>query len=191
MRVLTKRSRFYAFSLIELMVVISVASLLIAIVAPAWSSYNTRLMVLTNANEVAAELRNAREKAFRSGYFVYFYYQYNSSKRKTYYSYCRTARLSYINLSNGVLTGNAGWGGNAVTNSLLSKVHVLDRRCDFYSSATATSALSNAYISFDIDGSVFDTSGYVKSGDNYVIYVGSGGYCVPITISPIGRITVG
>ncbi|MGM9999477.1 MAG: Tfp pilus assembly protein FimT/FimU [Candidatus Bruticola sp.] len=191
MRVLTRRSRSYAFSLAELMVVISVASLLIAIVAPAWNSYNTRLMVLTSANEVVTELRNARENAFRTGTFTYFRYSVKSSKKKTYYAYRRNTRLSSLGLTNGVLNGSAGWGGTEMTDSLISKVRTLDRRCDFYSSATATSALSSAYLEFENDGSVSGKSGFTKSGNDYVIYVGSGGYCVPITVSPVGRITVG
>lgn len=193
MRIVRKPSRSYAFSLIELLVTLSIASIIMAIAVPAWNSYNTRMIVLTNANEIATELREARNNALRSGYYSYFKYEVSRNK-KTYYSTRTIGKMLNVTVQNGVPYGGGNsWSGSSVT-PILDKKRNLDSRVDLYADVKSGSALNSVSLPFDTDGRVTTTTtiqGFTAVGNDYVIYVGCGSYRIPIKISKIGSVVVG
>lgn len=192
MLIVRRPSRSYAFSLIELLITLSIGAIIMAIAVPSWNSYNTRMVVLTNANEFAAELREARNNALRSGYDMYF--RYSSSKNgKIYYSKRNVGRASGIGLTNGVPNGNCDWSYSDVE-AVFDKKRTLDARVDLYADATSASALTSAKLRFDTDGRVNPfkgDSGFTQVGNNYVIYVGRGSYRIPVKVTKIGSVVVG
>lgn len=193
MLIVRRPSRSYAFSLIELLITLSIGAIIMAIAVPSWNSYNTRMVVLTNANEFAAELREARNNALRSGYDMYF--RYSSSKNgKFYYSKRNIGKASSISITRGVpVGGGASWSYTEV-NAVFDKKRTLDARVDLYADATSASALTSAKLRFDTNGRVNPLkgdSGFTQVGNNYVIYVGRGSYRIPVKVTKIGSVVVG
>ena len=192
MLIVRRPSRSYAFSLIELLITLSIGAIIMAIAVPSWNSYNTRMVVLTNANEFAAELREARNNSLRSGYDVVFRYS-ASGKNKIYYSKRNVGRASGIGLTNGVPNGNCGWGYSDVE-AVFDKRRRLNARVDLYADAASALALTSARLRFDTNGrigSIEDNQGFTKVGNTYIIYVGCGSYRIPIKITKIGSVMVG
>ncbi len=193
MRIVRRPWRSYAFSLIELLIALSIGAIIMAIAVPSWNSYNNRMIVLTNANEFAAELREARNNALRSGYDMFF--RYSVSKNiKTYYSKRNIGKAASISITRGVpVGGGAAWSYSEV-NAVFDKKRTLDSRVDLYADATSASALTSAKLRFDTDGRVSsteDNSGFTKVDNNYVIYVGRGSYRIPVKVTKIGSVVVG
>ncbi len=192
MRIVRRPLRSYAFSLIELLVTLAIGAVIMAIAVPSWNSYNTRMIVLTNANEFAAELREARNNSLRSGYDMFFRYS-ASGKNKIYYSKRNVGKASSIGLTNGVPNWNSAWSSSDVE-AVFDKRRRLNARVDLYADAASASALTSARLRFDTDGrisSTEDNQGFTKVGNTYVIYVGCGSYRIPIKITKIGSVMVG
>ncbi|MBQ7567265.1 type II secretion system protein [bacterium] len=59
----SRRIRVYGFTVVELMVVISIVAILAAIVAPRWEEYRSRMVVGEATNQLCTAFRDARDEA--------------------------------------------------------------------------------------------------------------------------------
>lgn len=183
-----RKMRHRAYTMIELLVVISVMAIMAAIVLPNWHYNYLHTIMFTSANELAEDIRYCRLmglEAERQSIFMY------SSYKQIAECYLENPDLRNVT---GSSSGGNGQSWGYTTNKVTMKTTKLDSAVHLSADRNGSSVPNQVSLQFREGGNPTLSSGFVTEGNDYVIYVACTGISssIPVRCSKRGgRVTVG
>ena len=203
----SNKGRVYAFSLVELLVVIGIAGILMAASVPAWHSYYRHLTAMTVANNVVSDINYVRSYSMKmEGYGAFAY-----SPSRDSYVVCsgvddgvdeksgnpRLVRSRFTN-NNTTIYNYVAADGTQTTSGVPSwALGLKSRKLDYpvflsKSDSGAKSASADIQICFAPGGKIEKTIGPTLKDGACTFYVRVGDYiAIPIKVSEYGKVTLG
>ncbi len=189
----------YAFSLVELLVVIGIAGILMAAAVPAWHSYYRHLTAMTVANNVVSDINYVRSYSMKmEGYGAFAY-----SPSRDSYVVCSgvddggTVRGRFTNSNTTIYNYVAADGTQTKSGVPSWALGLKSRKLDYpvFLSKSDSGAKSNSadiQICFAPGGKIEKTIGPTLKDGACTFYVRVGDYiAIPIKVSEYGKVTLG
>ena len=189
----------YAFSLVELLVVIGIAGILMAAAVPAWHSYYRHLTAMTVANNVVSDINYVRSYSMKmEGYGAFAY-----SPSRDSYVVCSgvddegTVRGRFTNTNTTIYNYVAADGTQTTSGVPSWALGLKSRKLDYpvflsKSDSGAKSASADIQICFAPGGKIEKTIGPTLKDGACTFYVRVGDYiAIPIKVSEYGKVTLG